>query len=450
MEISSILEQTPLSEMLAFSLSYLAATILLICFLYKPHHLYLLDFKCCHPPHNLRVPLSSLFEHLEISGCWDREAIDFQKRLIQRSGISNETYLPDGMHHLPADKSLSATMQELETVLFPIIDDLLKEQSVDPRSIDIVITNCSLFTPTPSLASLVINRFGIRSNVKSFNLSGMGCSAGILSLNLAKDILKVHKNSLALVLSTEAVSPNFYEGNVKSMLLANCLFRMGGAAVLLSNRACDRGVKEKYELMHIVRTHLGSKNGAYKCVIQEPDDEGKTGVCLSRSIVQVAGDALKRNMGELGKLVLPYSEQIKYGVSLVWKRVWGPARKRGSYIPNFRKAFQHFCIHAGGRAVIEGMKDRLKLTERDIEASRMTLYRFGNMSSSTTWYSLAYIERKGRVRRGDKVWQLAFGSGFKCNSAVWKCVSEPRIQDSNVWSDQIHTYPLQVPELIYY
>jgi hypothetical protein len=34
-------------------------------------------------------------------------------------------------------------------------------------------------------------------------------------------------------------------------------------------------------------------------------------------------------------------------------------------------------------------------------------------------YVLSYIESQG-VRRGDRIWQLGFGSGFKCNSAVWK------------------------------
>ena len=30
----------------------------------------------------------------------------------------------------------------------------------------------------------------------------------------------------------------------------------------------------------------------------------------------------------------------------------------------------------------------------------------------------AGVER--RLRRGDRIWQIAFGSGFKCNSAVWE------------------------------
>ncbi|KAI4301754.1 hypothetical protein L6164_035001 [Bauhinia variegata] len=428
--------------------AFLAA---LLYFINSTKRVYLVDFVCYRAPDYLRVPISSFLEHLEISGTFRRETIDFQTKVLERSGLGNETYLPIRMHQLPSVRTLNSSLAEVESVFFPLVRKLFSKHRINPRSIDILITNCSLFCPTPSLASTVINEFGFRSNIRSYNLAGMGCSAGLLSIALARDLLKVHKNSMVLILSMESVCSNVYQGNVKSMLLANCLFRMGGAAILLSNRERDRDVA-KYELKHLVRTHLGSKDSFYECVTQKEDDEGFTGVFLSRSILKVAGEALKANMGKLGGLVLPYSEKIHYGLSVMWRRMWPPARKRGPYTPDFRKAFEHFCIHAGGKGVITGIKDKLKLRDKDVEASRMTLHRFGNTSSSSTWYSLGYLEAKGWVKTGDRVWQLAFGSGFKCNSAVWKCISKVnhnQDQDhSNVWSDLIHQYPAVVPDVI--
>lgn len=193
------------------------------------------------------------------------EVNEFEKKVIVRSGMGNETYCAEGSDFIPSDNSLKQAMIEVKLVLFTVVETLLKKHKINPKSIDILVTNCSINCPTPSLSSLVINKFGFRSNIRSFHLSGMGCSAGILAISLAKDLLKVHKNSLALVLSTETISSNVYLGKQKSMLLANCLFRIGGAGILLSNRKCDRKVA-KYELQHIVRTHLGAKDDAYTYV----------------------------------------------------------------------------------------------------------------------------------------------------------------------------------------
>lgn len=35
-------------------------------------------------------------------------------------------------------------------------------------------------------------------------------------------------------------------------------------------------------------------------------------------------------------------------------------------------------------------------------------------------YILSNIEHTSGLKRGDRIWQLGFGGGFKCNSAVWK------------------------------
>lgn len=405
-----------------------------------------MDFSCCRPPPHLRASTANYIEHFEIYNVHEREAIDFQTKMTLRSGIGSEACHPLSLHQIPPDQSLKSIRDETETVLFPVVEDLLTKHTLDPKNIDIIVTNCSIFSPTPSIPAMIINKFGFRSDVRSVNLSGMGCSASLLAIGLAKDLLKIHSNSLAMVVSIEPVTPSFYRGTIKSMLLANTLFRMGGVAVLLSNKEEDK-FKAKYKLKHLLRTHMGSDDQSYQSVIQKNDEKGNMGVLLSRSLLDTAGNALKRNVTELGPLCLPLSEQITYGWSIIQRKLWKSRTKKEVYVPNFKTAFQHFCIHAGGRAIIDAVEERLRLNKEDGEASRMTLHRFGNTSSSSIWYELSYLEAKGRVRKGDRVWQIAFGSGFKCNSAVWECISQLDPNMRCAWSDDIYSYPKEIPDI---
>jgi 3-ketoacyl-CoA synthase len=438
----SIIRESPI-PMTHFLAAIALIIIAIIYFTFRSNSVYLVDFSCYLPPEYLRAPHSHFHEHFDAVGIFDTESKDFLIKVLERSGIGVEASEPLSLHEIPAASSFSRSLEETKEVLFTVVKELLSKHNINPKSIDILVSNCSLFCPTPSITSLIVNEFGFRSNIKTVSLSGMGCSAGMLSISLVKDLLKVHKNSVALVLSMEAVTPNGYIGNVKSMLIANVLFRMGGAAVLLSNRKQDKH-KAKYKLQNLVRTHMGSNDKAYHSVFQKPDDAGHVGVSLSRALLHVAANALRTNISELGPQVLPYSEQLWYAWSVIRQKIWG---QKEVYVPNFKSAFEHFCIHAGGKAVIDGIEENLRLGKEDGEASRMTLYRFGNTSSSSLWYELCYLEAKGRVKKGDQVWQIAFGSGFKCNSAVWKCISDLDRTVKNPWSDIIHLYPVQIPEV---
>ncbi|KAL5852383.1 hypothetical protein ACOSQ3_007501 [Xanthoceras sorbifolium] len=405
--------------------------------------IYLLDFTCYQPPDFYRMPHSMFLEYAYLDNQMDADSLTFQVKILEKSGFSEETCIPACMTLLPIGKSLSSAREEAESVIFSTVSDLLKKNNIDPKSIDILIINSSMVSPTPSLSAMVVNKFRMRSNIMTFNLSGMGCSAGILSISLAKDLLRVHRNSLAVIVSTELLNVNRYTGKEPSMLLTNCLFRTGGAAILLSSRDQDKK-NAKYELQHLVRTNKAQDDQSYNCVFQDVDSEKKLGVSISKDTVKVAGDALKANISSLGPLVLPFSEQFCYGIFMICRKMRIPCRLR-FYMPDFKKAFDHFCIHAGGRAIIQGIKKNLQLRDEDVEASKMTLYRFGNTSSSSIWYELCYIETKGRMKRGHRVWQIAFGSGFKCNSAVWKCVHNVDPKKTTVWSNRIDSYPLEVP-----
>ncbi|XP_078444723.1 3-ketoacyl-CoA synthase 6-like [Wolffia australiana] len=411
----------------------------------RPRPIYLVDYTLFKPPFTCRVPFSTFMEHTRLIGNLDAKSVEFQMRILERSGLGEETCLPPANHFIPPNPTMEAARAEAEMVIFSALDSLFQRTGLKPKDIDILIVNCSLFSPTPSLSAMVINKYKMRSNIKSFNLSGMGCSAGLISIDLARDLLQVHRNSNAVVVSTEIITPNWYAGNQRSMLLPNCLFRMGGAAILLSNHRRDRS-RAKYRLVHVVRTHKGADDKAYRCVYEEEDSQGNVGISLSKDLMAIAGEALKSNITTLGPLVLPASEQLLFLFSLIARRILN--RNIRPYIPDFKQAFEHFCIHAGGRAVIDELQKSLDLSAEHVEASRMTLHRFGNTSSSSLWYELNYIEAKGRMRRGDRVWQIAFGSGFKCNSAVWRCNRTIKAPIDGPWSDCIYRYPVHIPDVV--
>ena len=63
-------------------------------------------------------------------------------------------------------------------------------------------------------------------------------------------------------------------------------------------------------------------------------------------------------------------------------------RGRGikAYVPDFKRAFEHFIIHTGGRAVVDEIEKQLNLTPYLTQPSREALCRYGNVSSSSIWY----------------------------------------------------------------
>lgn len=392
---------------------------------------YLMGFATWKAPDSWKLTHDQIMSLMQQQECFTEESLAFMRRILERSGTGPATAWPPSITYCAEQKGakvnqrLETRREEARVIVLEVVQDALEKAKVKPHEIDVLIINCSLFSPTPSLCAMVINHFGMRSNVATYNLSGMGCSAGLISVDLAKQVLGNQNNGYkkALVVSTEILSGNFYFGNDRAFLIQNTLFRCGGAALVLSNQWSD-GRRAWYKLLHTVRVQ-GTGDASYECVYEGEDSNSNQGVRLSKDIVKVAGKCMEKNFTRLGPQVLPWSEQAMVVGSIIVRYIqkrMGEMSPMKPYVPDFKTAFDHFCIHAGGRGVIDGIEKNMQLETYHTEPSRMALYRYGNTSSSSIWYELEYIQEHQKtnpLRKGDRILQVAFGSGFKCTSGVW-------------------------------
>ncbi|GMP56240.1 hypothetical protein CsSME_00020798 [Camellia sinensis var. sinensis] len=143
-------------------------------FMTRPRKIYLVNFAC-YKPELARMCSRELFIDRSVqAGTFTEENIAFQKKIVERSGLGQKTYLPEAVIRV------------------------LAKTGVKAKDIGIVIVNCSLFNPTPSLSAMVVNHYKLRGNVLSYSLGGMGCSAGLISIDLAKQLLQVCLTSLSI------------------------------------------------------------------------------------------------------------------------------------------------------------------------------------------------------------------------------------------------------------
>lgn len=89
-------------------------------------------------------------------------------------------------------------------------------------------------------------------------MCGVHHTAPLASLAAAQ----ARPNSVALFVPAEITTYAFYPGSHKQYMVANCIFRMGGAGILLSNKR-QYARTAKYQLQYNVRVHTGQDDDSY-------------------------------------------------------------------------------------------------------------------------------------------------------------------------------------------
>ncbi|XP_021295596.1 3-ketoacyl-CoA synthase 19-like [Herrania umbratica] len=405
---------------------------------------YMLGYECYKASDDRKLDTEACVRVVMRNKNLGLEQYRFLLKTIVSSGLGEETYGPrnvlDGREESPTEKDAHTEMDE---IMFDTLDNLFAKTGVSPSEIDILVVDVSLFSPSPSLTSRIVNRYKMRDDIKSFNLSGMGCSASMVAIDLVQRLFKTYKNQFAVVVSAESIGSHWYCGKEKSMMLSNCLFRSGGSSILLTNK---RALKDRaiVRLKCAVRTNIGSDDEAYGCCMQLEDEQGYQGFLLTKSLTKAAAKAFTMNLKILVPKILPVTELLRYTISYIGsKNIKGQtpdAARALSFNFNLKSGIEHFCLHPGGRAVIDGLGKSLGLSEYDLEPTRMALYRFGNTSAGGLWYVLSYMEAKKRLKKGDRILMISLGAGFMCNNCVWE-VMKDGLDNTRVWEDCIDSYP---------
>lgn len=157
----------------------------------RRREVYLVDFACYKPEESRLFSNKTLIERAEGVGHLSEDTIKFVRKMMDRSGLGPNAYIPEGLGRDPPDTCFKEALEETQTIMFGAIDEVLKKTGIDGKEIGIVVVNCSVYSPVPSLCDMIVNRYNLRDNVVTYNLSGMGCSAGMVGIDLAKRLLQV-------------------------------------------------------------------------------------------------------------------------------------------------------------------------------------------------------------------------------------------------------------------
>ena len=111
----------------------------------------------------------------------------------------------------------------------------LADAGLQPRDVDHLFFVTVTGIATPSLDARLVNRLGLRQDVKRTPIFGLGCVAGAAGTARASDVLRAFPEQVAVVLSVELCSLTLQREDVSiANIIASGLFGDGAAAMVLS------------------------------------------------------------------------------------------------------------------------------------------------------------------------------------------------------------------------
>jgi alkylresorcinol/alkylpyrone synthase len=255
----------------------------------------------------------------------------------------------------------------------------LDTAGLQPRDVDHLFFVTVTGIGTPSLDARLMNRLGLRPDVKRTPIFGLGCVAGAAGTARASDVLRAFPDQVAVLLSVELCSLTLQREDVSiANIIASGLFGDGAAAMVLSGAdrpppgAAPRVIATRSVFYPDTERIMGWDvvDGGFKVV-------------LSAKVPAIVTDHVRADVD--GFLA---SEGLRRG------------------------DIRHFIAHTGGPKVLQAFETALELPPEALRRSWDSLRRTGNLSSASVLFVMSELLASGEARPGDLGLLMAMGPGF--------------------------------------
>ena len=241
-----------------------------------------------------------------------------------------------------------------------------------PQTVTHLLTVSCTGMSAPGLDLQIMDLLDLDKSIVRSSINFMGCYAAIHALKMANAICLADKQSRVLIVCTELCTLHFQRDATMDNLTSSLLFGDGAAAVLVSG---------------------GSEAGLYlDSFYSEVIPKGKRDMAweLSSSGFQMTLSGYVPDLIEEDfRAVLERALQ-KQKLSIEDVSDW--------------------CIHPGGRKILEAVSQSLGIGMEHLDASCKVLHDYGNMSSASILFVLKNILHRGR--KMSRLVGAAFGPGL--------------------------------------
>lgn len=327
-------------------------------------------------------------ENRKLKYLYNHSGIDYRYSVIPdySSEINDWKFYPQ-TENLEPFPSLEQRIKLFNIHAAPLSVDAIRScihGTINSDEITHLITVSCTGMSAPGLDLQVMDLMDLPKNTYRTSVNFMGCYAAIHALKMADAICSQEKSAKVMIVCTELCTLHFQKESTLDNITSSLLFGDGSAAVLVTG---DGHPKKGIRLDHF-----------YSEVITKGKKDMSWELSSSGFLMTLSGyvpELLEEDFSPLVTRALEKAGMKKNEIS-------------------------HWCIHPGGKRILDAIYRSLEFNNNDLGYSYETLKETGNISSATILFALKKIMNQD-LESDHKIFGAAFGPGLTMETFVATC-----------------------------